>query len=226
MSEPYPHEKRVQRLAYGALAISAGLAAAQAIRGDGVLFGFEVPLLAILGLLVAGAVVAAVAVAKRNPALALAGAALLVLSVLPGGLARPGPLGYGLGLAFGVALLAMGELVDMTRRYEHAHRAVEKENVPEEHVNRVTDEAVKTLATRAGLALAAATAGVGLAFLLAAAGPRQWRAAVETTAPLGVAVATLAILGAASLYILVRGSEFKLPRREPRPKETVPDVAE
>lgn len=226
MSEPYPHEKRVQRFAYLSLAAATGLAAAQAIRGDGVLFGLEIPLGAVLGLVVAGAAVAAFGVAKRNPALALGGGLLLVLGVLPGGLARPGPVGYGLGLAFGGALLAMGELVDMTRRYEHAHRAVDQENVPEEHVNRVTDEAMKTLAQRAAIALAASAAGVGLAYLLATAGPRQWRAAVETTAPLGVAVATLTLLGAASLYILVRGSVFKMPRRDPKPKETVPDVAE
>lgn len=226
MSEPYPHERRVQRFAYGALAASAALAAIQAVRGDGALFGQEIPLSIVLGVLVLGSVVGAVAVAKRSTALVLAGALLLVLSVLPGGVAKPGPAGYALGLLFGASLLALGELVDMTKRYEHAHRAVEKENVPEEHVNRVTDEAVKTLAARAGLALLASGAGVGLAFLLSLAGPRQWRAAVETTAPLGVAVATLALLGALSLFILARGAEFRLPRREPQPKESVPDVAE
>jgi uncharacterized membrane protein len=113
----------------------------------------------------------------------------------------------------------------MTDRYERAHKAVEKENVPEEHINRVTDEALKTLASRASFAVLAVAAAIGIAFLLRLIGPRQWRDAVETTAPLGVAVAGLALAGAVSLSILARGAVYRL-GREPRPKELLPDVAE
>jgi hypothetical protein len=132
---------------------------------------------------------------------------------------------YALGALFGLALLLALELVHMTERYARAHRAVESENVPEEHINRVTDEALKTLATRIGIAAFAVAGAVGIAFLLAAAGPAQWRAAVETTAPLGVAVVGLALAGAASLFILARGAKYRL-RSEPSPKELLPDVAE
>lgn len=222
----YPHEKRVQRHAYLALAAATALAVVVALRGDATLGAVELPALAPPLLALAGAAAGAVAVHRRAPALALAAAGALALAVLPGGSPRPGLLDLALGLPFAVALLAFGELVHMARRYEHAHRAVEKEGVPEEHVNRVTDEALRTLATRGALAGALVAAGALLAFLLSVLGPRQWRAAVETTAPVGVAVATLAILGALSLFILARGADYRLPRREATPPEATNDVAD
>ncbi|HUR68209.1 MAG TPA: hypothetical protein VM370_03115 [Candidatus Thermoplasmatota archaeon] len=222
-TEPFPHEKRVLRYAYGAAVVAAALGVVQVSKGDGRILGAHVPAIALLALLAVGAVAALVAVARRSSVLALAGVGAMVLAVIPGGVGSPGLLTYAIGVLFGVALLLVSELVHMTERYERAHRAVEKENVPEEHINRVTDEALKTLASRAAIAALAVAAAIGAAFALAAIGPAQLRAAVETTAPLGVAVAALALAGAASLFILARGAKL---RGEATPKELLPDVAE
>jgi len=220
---PYPHEKRVLRYAYGAAVAATALGLEQALTGNGSLFGLPIPLAALAGLVLVGAIVSVIAIRRRSTPTVLAGAAILVLAVLPGGGPRPNMLAYALGALFGLSILLMGELVHMTERYERAHRAVEAENVPEEHINRVTDEALRTLALRGGIAGLAVTTAVVLAFALHAWGPAQWRAATETTAPLGVAVAALALGGAASLFILARGAAF---RREASPKELLPDVAE
>lgn len=220
---PYPHEKRVLRYAYAATGVSTVLALYQALAGNGRLFGQSIPILLLLGVALAGAVLSAVAVSRRSTPLVLGGALLLVLSVVPGGAPRPSVLTYAIGALFGVAILVMGELVHMTERYERAHKAVERDNVPEEHINRVTDEALKTLAVRGGMAAAGVAAAIAVAFLLSVAGPRQWRDAVETSAPLGVAVAGLALAGAASMFILARGATYRF-RGEPKPKELLPDV--
>ena len=220
-----PYDKRVQRYAYLALGGAIVLALLLIARGDGELRGFEIPAWAPYLALALALALAIVGIVRRSDAFAGAGAAFLALATLPGGAADASIVAYVLGGLFGLCVLGLLELVHMTKRYERAHRAVERENVPEEHVNRVTDEALRTLASRAGLAALFVAGVVGLAFLLANVGPRQWRAAIETTAPLGVAVIALAVAGAASLFILTRGARFRL-RREPRPKELLPDVAE
>lgn len=221
MRPAYPHEKRVQRYGYLAFAASALLAALVAFRGDARLVGIALPAGALYALAAAGLVAGAVAVHRRATPIALVAAALLVLAVLPGGDLRPDATDYALGLAFGLALLVAVELVHMTVRYERAHKAVD-EGVPEEHVNRVTDEALKTLVARSGLALLVAAAGVALAFLLARLGPAAWRAAVETKSPVGVALAGLVVLGALALVVLIGGATF----RRTKTQETTPDVAE
>lgn len=225
MSATASYDKRVQRYAYAALAADALLAVWLALQGDGRIGNLEIPVLALLGAILVGAVLGVVAVARRSDLLAGLALAALVLAILPGGVASPGLGTYALGALFGLAALLLLELVHMTSRYERAHRAVETENVPEEHINRVTDESLKTLLSRAALASAAVALAIGGAFVLQAAGPRQWRAAVETSAPLGVAVVALALAGAASLFILARGAKLRL-RREPRPKELLPDAVE
>lgn len=217
--------KGVRRYAFACLAVAFVAGAWLVLTGELEPFGVEVPAIAALGLLVAGAIASLVGITRRSDLVVGIGAALLVLGVVPGGFARPGLLVYGLGLLFGFAVLLMLELVYMTGRYERAQRVVEREHVPESHVNTVVVEARKTLAVRAAIAGAFAAAAVGLSFILASVGPSQWRAAVETTAPLGVAVIALALAGAASLFILTRGAKYKL-RREPPPKELLPDVAE
>lgn len=224
-SGPYPHEKRVQRYGYLALgaAVVAGLALILRVESPRAL-GFELPPLAPLAALALGAIALAVAVARRNAIVGVAGAALMLLAIVPAATPAAGFLDYALGLAYGAALLMAGELVHMTARYERAHRAVDEDNVPEEHINTVTDEALRTLFARSALALLAAASAVGIAHLLAAFGPGAWRAATETTAPLGVAVVAMALALAASLYILARGA--RMPRREPKPQEIAPDVAE
>lgn len=224
MKQAYPHERRVQRYAHAANAALTGLALVLATRHGGDLFGYLVPAIAVYGLALAGFLTGVLAAHRRAAPLALAGVGLQVLAVLPGGRLETEALDHVLGLAFGVAALAFVELVHMTVRYERAHAAVERDNVPEDHINRVTDEAIKTLGGRAGLALLVAALAVGLSYLLTLIGPRQWRDAIETASPLGVAVTGLALLGAGGLYVLIRGSRF---RREPTPpKETAPDVAE
>ena len=225
MSTHYPHEKRVQRLGQLALGGALVLGGILAFTSEPRLLGVELPVWAPLVALVAGAIVGFVAIARRTSALAAVAVGILALAVLPAGAARPSVLTYALGLLFGLALLLVFELVHMTERYERAHRAVDEDNVPEEHINRVTDEALRTLATRGVLAALAVAAAVGIAFILSLVGPAQWRAAVETSAPLGVAVVALALAGATSLSILARGAAFRL-RREPEPKELLPDVAE
>lgn len=227
MKAAHPHEKRVQRHAYVALAVATLLALLQATRGDAAAFGQKIPLLAGVALGVVGAIVGAVAVHRRSGALALAACGLLILALLPGALVEPGLAGYGLGLLFGLALLLYGELVHMTTRYDRAHAAVETENVPEEHLNKVTDEALKTLAVRGLLAAAFAAAGVLLAFLLGAIGPAQWRAAIETRRPLGVALATLVLLALAGLVVLARGATLRRDANpSPSPQESFSDAAE
>lgn len=224
MKEAYPHEKRVQTFAYAALAGCAVLGFLLVQQGRGQVLGFPVPALASFALLLAGTGLGAAAAYRRDARLAVAACVLFVLAVLPADLDAPGVVGYATGYAFGAALLVFGELVHMTARYEKAHRAVEEENVPEEHINHVTDEALRTLFARGGLATLAALGAIALAYLLAALGPRAWRDAVETTAPLGVAVAALALAAGAATFILFRGSRLRL-RRQP-PQETAPDVAE
>lgn len=222
MRPAYPHEKRFMRFAYVALVLAAGLAVALATQGDGKPFGVEVPALYAILLAVLGLAVGAVGTHRRSGVVALAACALLALAVVPAGAAEPGPLGYALGILFGLALLAYGELVHMTTRYDRAHAAVERENVPEDHLDRVSDEALKTLATRGLLAAGLAALGVALAFLLALAGPLRLREAVETRAHLGAAVASLALLGGLGLFILVRG--LRAPRQEPTLQESAPDA--
>lgn len=224
MKEAYPHEKRVQTFAYAALGGAAGLASVLGQQGRGPLLGVAVPALASFGLLLAGTLVGGAGAFRRDARIALAGCALLVLAVLPADLDAPGMVGYATGYLFGAALLLYGELVHMTARYEKAHKAVEEENVPEEHINHVTDEALRTLFARGALATLAAAGAVAFAYLLAALGPRAWREAVETTAPLGVAVAALALAAGAATFILFRGSRLRLRRQTPQ--ETAPDVAE
>lgn len=224
-AEPWPHEKRVQRYAYGALFASVLIGAILATREDTALFGLALPVFVPLALLGAGALLGAIAISRRASPLVIGAAALLALGVLPAGSARPGIGAYATGLVFGLALLLLLELVHMTERYERAHRSVEDSNVPEDHINRVTDEALRTLATRSAAAALAAAGAVALAYLLATLGPAKWRAAAETSAPLGVAVVALALAGAVSLSILARGATFRL-RRETTPKELLPDVAE
>lgn len=215
-----PHERRVQRFAYVALGLVAALGLWLALRSPGRLLGLDVPLGATLGLVALGAVVGLVAVARRATPLALAACALLVLGVAPGGDLAPGAAGYAAGFLFGALLLAFGELVHMTTRYDKAHKLVEEEGVPEESLDRVTDEAVKTLATRAGLALALALGAALAAVGLARWGPPALREGLETAAPLGVAVVALLVLSALSLYVLARGSRLR------RDEETAaPDAA-
>lgn len=221
----YPHEKKLQRAGYLALAAATLLAVLLASRGDAKVLGLAIPKLVGIALALVGAVVGAIAVARRHTAIALAGCATLVLAVVPAARAEAGVLDYALGLVFGVALLAFGECVSQTTRYDVAHRAVDADGVPEEHLNKVSDEALRTLATRGLYAFLAAAACVGLAFLLALAGPAQWRSGVETTAPLGVALASLTLLGAASLVILFTGARFTRAPEAPSP-EVVPDVVE
>lgn len=217
--------KGVRRYAFASLATATLAGLWLILAGELSPFGVDVPLAAALGVLVLGAAVGVLGITRRSDLVTGVAAALLVLGVLPAGFGRPGVLTYALGLLYGLAVLLMLELVYMTGRYERAQRVVQTEHVPESHVQNVVVEARRTLARRAGLAALAAIGAVALAFLLASVGPRQWRAAVETTAPLGVAVIALALAGAASLSILARGAKFKL-RREPPPKELLPDVAE
>lgn len=224
-AEIHPHEKRIQRYAFGALAATTLLSLQQVFAGDGELGAFELSLGALAGLALVGAVVGVVGVVRRSMLITAIAAALQVLALVPGGAPRPTVAAYAIGLLFGVALLLLVELVHMMERYERAHEAVDTENVPEEHVNRVTDEALRTLATRASFASLVVAGAIGVSYALAAWGPRQWRAATETSAPLGVAVVALALAGAVSLSILARGATFKF-RRSPKPKELLPDVAE
>lgn len=226
MSRPFPHERRLQGLAYAALALAALLAFVAVRQGEGRLFGVDVPALASYVLLAAGLVAGVVAVARRVPALALAAAFLLALAALPAGLLSPGLLAYATGLAFAGAALAFGELVHMMGRYERAHRAVESDGLPEDHLDRVTDEALATLAGRLGLSLLVAGAGVALAFILSLAGPAQWRAALETTSPLGVALASLSLLGLGALIVLFRGARLPWRRARPPHQEPASDAAE
>lgn len=225
MTQTYPHVKGVRRYALGALVIATIVGLVLVAQGVRPVFGLDVPVLAAMAFLLVGAIVGGVAVRIRSRLLGPIASTLLVLGVLPAGPVKPTLFTYALGLLFGLAILAMIELIHMTERYARAHGAVESANVPEAHINHVTDEAKKTLASRAGLAGLSVAAAIALSYLLSLWGPRQWRAATETTAPLGVAVAALAIAGAVSLSILARGAEFRL-RRETPQKELLPDVAE
>lgn len=223
MKRDLPNIKGVRRYAFASLTAAAGAALGMALAADPPRFG--VPPAALLAAIVLGAIVGIVGITRRSDVITALAAVLLVAGVIPAGISQPSLGAYAVGLLFGVALLLMLELVHMTGRYERAQRIVESENVPESHVNSVVVEARKTLATRALLAAAGAALAIGLAFSLAAWGPRQWRAATETTAPLGVAVIALALAGALSMLILARGARYRL-RRETPPQELTSDVAE
>lgn len=220
----YPHEARVQRWGYGAILAAAALAALDAVLANGRLLGIDVPLAARLGLVAVGALVGLVAVYRRSTPIALAAAGLLVLGVLPAASAQPGLFGYARGLALGVLLLAFGELVHQTARYDRAHQLVEQEGASEEGLDRVTDEALKTLGTRTLLALAVAALGALGALGLATVGPASLREGLETASPVGAAVLSLLVFAIISMFILVRGSRF---RREASPtQEVAADVPE
>lgn len=223
----YPNEKRVQRQAALAYVLAAGLAIWLALTGESRVLGITVPIAVTGGAAVVGLALGLLAAQRRHMGTALAAAAFLVIAVAPNGALAPSLLDYALGILFGALLLAATELVHMTVRYERAHRAVETGTVPVEHVNRVTDEALKTLAARIGVAAASVAGAVLIAHGLAAFGPRVWREALETTAPLGFAVWGLVLLAAASIYILVRGARFGRASDDPTNNlEIAPDVAE
>lgn len=224
-TQKYPHVKGVRRYALAALVVAAADGLFLVLQGTRPFLGLDVPASACIALLAVGALVGAYAVRARSTRVAPLAVLLLALGVLPAGPATPTLATYALGLLFGIALLAMLELIHMTERYARAYGAVESANVPEEHINRVTDEAKKTLASRMLLAAAGVALAIGAAFALSAWGPPLWRAAVETRRPLGVAVVALALAGAVSLTILARGAQFRL-QRDPPPKELLPDVAE
>jgi hypothetical protein len=225
MTKPFQHERRIQGLAYAALGAAAILAVVGVLQGGSRLFGTPIPVTLLYGLVGAGAILGAVAIVRRSWLLALGSGALLTLGALPAGALAPGLAGYAVGLAYGAALLVFGELVHMMTRYEIAHRAVETDGLPEDHLNRVTDEALATLAGRAGYALVLAALAVALAFTLSLIGPAQWRAALETTSPLGVALTGATLLGLGSILILFRGA--RLPgRAAPSNQETPPDAVE
>ena len=213
------HEKRFQRHAYAALAALAVLSAVLLLQGEPEAFGVALGLLP-LGLLAAGVLVGVAAVHRHSGGLALAAGALVVLAVAT--VARPDPAlaDYALGLLFGLLLLAYGELVHLTTRHDCARAAVEKEDVPEAHLDRVSRESLKTLGARALLAGLFALAAVLLAFLLRLAGPLRLREAVETTAPAGVALASLALMAGTGFYVLVRGAR----RRQDPSQESAPDA--
>lgn len=205
----YPHEARVQRFAYVTLGAAALLALFLAQRSPGALLGITVPFVVMLGLAALGVILGVASVVRRAAPLALGAGALLALAVVPGGSLEPGILGYGAGFLLGALILAFGELVHMTQRYDRAHKLIEEEGVSEDSLDRVTDEALKTLWERTGLALALALAPVAIVLLLAAAGPRAWREGLETAAPLGVAVMALAIFSGIAIFILTRGATLR-----------------
>jgi hypothetical protein len=219
------HAARVQRYAYAALAIATILAAYVAIASRALVLGVKVPLVVTLALVAAGAIAGVVAVVRRHTPLAFAGAGLLVLGVTPGGALDPGLAGYAAGFAFGALLLAYTELVHQTSRYDRAHRIIEEEGVSEDSLDRVTDEALRTLLTRAGLAVGLAAAGALLVLLLRAVGPQPFREGIETSAPLGVAVASLFLFAILTVIVLLRGASFRF-RREKENKEVVDLVVE
>lgn len=203
-----PHQARVQRWGYAAVALAALVAALDA-RG------------LLLGLVALGAVAGAVAVHRRSSPLAIGAGALLVGSVVPAGSLDPGLAGYARGFALGALVLCVHELVAQTARYDRAHKLVDEQAASEASLDRVTDEALKTLGARLALALALALAPVALALALAAGGPALLRASVETASPLGVAVLATGVLGALTLLVLARGARL---RRGDKPTET-PEVA-
>lgn len=207
--------RKFQRYAYLALAGLAALALFLGLRGPAVAFGIALGPIPLAVSLV-GALVGIFATRRRSATLALVACALFVLGVVPVADADPGLAGYALGLAFGALLLVYAELVHMTTRYDRAHKAVENDNLPEDHLDRVSDEALRTLGVRAALAVGLAVVGVLFAFLLAALGPARLREAVETRAPLGVALSSLVLMGGVGFYVLIRGA-----RRTP---ENPPDV--
>lgn len=223
----FPHERRLQAIAGVALAAAVVLAAVAVLQGNVRLFGVALPSALPYALLAAGAIAGLVAIVRRATLVAVAAVLCLVLATLPANLLAPGALAWVVAYAFALAALVFAELVHMMGRYESAHRAVESDGLPEEHLNRVTDEALATLAGRAGIALLVAAAGLGLAVLLSFVGPAQWREALETRSPLGVALASGVLLGVGGLLVLFRGARapWRNASSSPSPaQEIAPDV--
>lgn len=205
----HPHEARVQRYAYATLIAASALAAWDAAASNGKIFDTEIPVYARFGLVAAGAITGLVAASRRSAPVGAASAALILLGVIPGGSLAPGLMGYARGFLLGGMLLAFLELVHMTQRYDRAHKLVEEEGASEEGLDRVTDEALKTLGGRAAAGIGLAFVAVLLALGFAAFGPTSWREAVETASPLGVGVFVIGILGSLTLYILARGAKLR-----------------
>lgn len=227
MTQMFPHERRIRNYGFVTLALALALALALVVRGNAELVGIDVPKGVQYALVLAAVAVQVAALLRRSGPLATGASVLFVLSVVPAA-TDAAWLDYVLGAAFGVAVLGSGELVHMMERYERAHRAVDDDNVPEDHINKVTDESLRTLVGRGGVALACVLGAVAVAYLLRAAGPAQWRAAVETTAPLGVAVIALALSLVVAIVVLLRGARLPRYARTPRPEpqESTSDVPE
>lgn len=218
------NEAKVQRYAYLALGAAYALALVAAGRGSGVAFGVAIPFVASAVIATLGAGVCIAGIVRRSNAFALSGALVLALALVPASELAPGLVGNALAIAFGGAVLLFAELVHQTARYARAKKLASEEGLSEESLDRVTNEALRTLFTRAALALGLTGAGAGVAIVLSVAGPKFFQDGIESQAPLGVAVWTLFLFSILALYVLVRGAKFpKLPERLAlRKRKTLP----
>lgn len=214
---------RLRSAGFAAVGASTLLGLASTGLRDASLLGLSVPSLVPAALVLVGGGLGAAGVARRAPGLSLGGAGAMVVG-LALTVSAATPVAYALGLAFAVSALAWVELTFIAAKQDRARRADGGDAEATAALDRVAGETLRTLVQRLGLTAAAVGAGVGIAFLLRFAGPRLLRAAVETTAPLGIALATLLLFGAAGLYVLSRGASL---RRSPQTSSEVdPDVAE
>src|SRR5581483_4439694 len=92
--KPYPHERRLQRLAFVALAAAAVLSFIAIAQGRSRLFGADLPLAAPYGVAALGALLGVAAIVRRAASLVLAACAGLILGALPAALVEPGFLDY------------------------------------------------------------------------------------------------------------------------------------
>src|SRR5579885_918316 len=96
----FPHERRLQGYALGALALAGLLAFVATRQGRMSLFGGALPDAAAYVLVGAGAVAGALAVARRVPWLALAAVGLLALATVPADLLSPSAAAWAVALGF------------------------------------------------------------------------------------------------------------------------------
>ena len=87
--KPYPHERRLQRLAFVALAAAAVLSFIAIAQGRSRLFGADLPLAAPYGVAALGALLGVAAIVRRAASLVLAACAGLILGALPAALVSP-----------------------------------------------------------------------------------------------------------------------------------------
>lgn len=222
----YPAERRIQVLALGALVAAVAVDAVLIGLDPVILIGFEIGAPVALGVLAVATVLGVVAVIRRDLRVLAAAIAGLVLPALAERSWEVTSFRFVGSVLFGFLLLAYGELVHMTTRYEKWHRVADETRTSADALDNATDEYLRTFTTVFG-ASALVSAVVGAVFFaLMRFGPAQHRASLDFQSFYGLVGAALIVFGALGLYALGRGADWSRPNRPPKAAATPHNVPE